>query len=257
MCLPFKKCDPQKLSQLHPKKGVSKKILADIYGCQYESFKELELADSSTIKDFDSNLDNVREQWEQLCPDLYEWFEAKRKTLFQGKVIEEARKESNVYGLYYNNNIKSMHFKEKMEQCHKLGSMVDVINTLKKIIERQQDNEVCTIYGSGPYKLINEYNKFSTDNLKWHSMILEKRKKHVLEFRNYNPSLEDKFIKPAKSGRKPSHQTCKRKPEPVVLINRLENKGKRSGRKSTDRRSKCKKNCSVRIVFEIFGTSTD
>ena len=123
-----------------------------------------------------------------------------------------------------------MHFKEKMEQCHKLGSSLEVINT-SKIIERQQDDQVRAIYGSGPYKLSNEYNKFSIDNVKWHSMTLEERKKHVLAFRNYNPSLEDKFIKPAKSGRKPSHQTRKRKPEPDVLINRLENKGKRSGKK--------------------------
>ena len=124
-----------------------------------------------------------------------------------------------------------MHFKEKTEQCHKLGSSVDVINTLKKIIERQQDDEVPAIYGSGLYKLSKEYNKFLIDNLKWHSMTLEERKQHVLGFRNYNPSLEDKFIKPAKSGRKPSHQTLKRKRQPDVLINTLENKGKRSGKK--------------------------
>ena len=61
--------------------------------------------------------------------------------------------------------------------------------------------------------------------------IGREKKKYVLAFRNYNLSLEDKFIKPAKSGRKPSHQTRKRKPEPDVLINRLENKGKQSGKK--------------------------
>ena len=113
------KCDRHKLSRLHSKKGAPKKILADIYGCQYGSVKELRLADSSTIKNFDSNLDNVKEQWGQLCPNFYEWFVAKRKTLFQQKVIEEARKESNVYGLCY--SIKSTYFKEKTEQCHKLG----------------------------------------------------------------------------------------------------------------------------------------
>ena len=122
-----------------------------------------------------------------------------------------------------------MHFKEKTEHLnwdHKLGSSVDVISTLKKIIERQQDHEVHAIYGSGPYKLSDEYNKFSIDKLKWHSMTLEERKKHVLPFRNYSPSLEDRFIKPAKSVRKPTHQTHKRGTELGVLINRLENKGK-------------------------------
>ena len=174
-------------SQIEPvasKKGVLNKILADIYGCQYGLVKELGLADSSTIKDFNSNLYHVKEQWMQLCPGFYEWFVAKQKSLFQKKIIEKLRKESNVYGLYHNNNIESMHFKEKTKQRHKLGLSVDIINTFKSIIERQQDHGVHTIYGSGPYKLSNEYNKFSIDNLKWYSMTLKERKKHVLAFRN-------------------------------------------------------------------------
>ena len=52
-----------------------------------------------------------------------------------------------------------------------------------------------------------------------------------LAFRNYNLPLEDKLIKPAKSARKPSLQTRKRNPGPDILINRLENNGKRSGKK--------------------------
>ena len=79
----LEKCDRHKLSQLHSKKGASKEILAEVYGCQYGSVEELGLADSSTIKDFDSNLDNVKEQRQQLCPGFYKWFAAKRKTLFQ------------------------------------------------------------------------------------------------------------------------------------------------------------------------------
>ena len=122
-----------------------------------------------------------------------------------------------------------MHFKEKPEQRQKLESSLDVINTLEKMIERQQDDEVRAIYGSGPYKLSNEYNRFLMDNLNWHSMTLENV--HVLAFRNYNPSLEDNFIKPAKSGRKPSDQARKRKQEPDVLINWLESQGKQSQKK--------------------------
>ena len=88
----LEKYDRHKLSQLHPKKEASKKILADIDGCQYGSVKELRLTDSSMMKDFNPNLDNVKEQWEQLFPGFYEWFVAKWKKLFQENVIEEARK---------------------------------------------------------------------------------------------------------------------------------------------------------------------
>ena len=160
---------------------------------------------------------------------FYERFVAKRKTS-RKKLLKKREKKSNVYGLYYNNNIESIHFKEKTEQCHKLGSSEDAINTWKKIIERQQGKEVCAIYGSGPYKLSNEYNKFS---IKFEVALndIGREKKTRASVINYNPSLEDKLIKPAKSGRKLSDQTRKRNPEPDVRINRLENKGKRSEKK--------------------------
>ena len=57
----LEKCDRHKLSQLHPREGASKKILADISGCQFRSINELGLADYSTIKDFHSNLNNAKE----------------------------------------------------------------------------------------------------------------------------------------------------------------------------------------------------
>ena len=51
-----------------------------------------------------------------------------------------------------------MHFKKETEQWQKLGSLVDIINTLKKIIKGQQEDEFFSIYGSDLYKLSNEYN---------------------------------------------------------------------------------------------------
>ena len=58
------------------------------------------------------------------------------KDLFKEKVIKEAREGSNVNGLYYNNNIESMHFKEKTKQCHKLLSSTNVIGKLRKIVQQ-------------------------------------------------------------------------------------------------------------------------
>ena len=48
-------------------------------------------------------------------------FTAKPKDLFKEKVIKEVRYGSNVNGLYYNNNIESMHFKEKTKQCNAIS----------------------------------------------------------------------------------------------------------------------------------------
>ena len=128
--------------------------------------------------------------------------------------------------------MESMHFKEKTEQCHKLLSSTDVIGTLRKIAERQQDDEIRALYRSESYKLSKEYCRFSVDSLKWHSMSSEERKKHVLPFRSYKLSLEDQFKKPKQSGRKPSDRTRKRKPEPEILIDRLEDREKKPEKKS-------------------------
>ena len=114
-----------------------------------------------------------------------------------------------------------MNFKEK----------TGVIGTLRKIVERQQD-EICALYGSRPYKLSKECCRFSVDTLKWHSMSSEERKKHVLAFRSHKPSLEDQFKKPKHSGRKPSDLTRKRKPELEILIDRLEDREKKPEKKS-------------------------
>ena len=111
-------------------------------------------------------------------------------------------------------------------------SSTDVIGTLRNIAERQQDDEIRALYGSGPYKSSKEYLRFSVDSLKWHSMSSEERKKHVLVFRNYKPSLEDQFKKTKQSGRKPSDRTRKRKPEPEILIDRLEDREKNPEKKS-------------------------
>ena len=110
----------------------------------------------------------------------------------------------------------------------------DVIDTLRKIVEQQQQDEIRAPYGSGSYKLSKEYFRFSVDCLKWYSMSLKEKKKHMLAFRSYKPLLEDQFKKPKQSGRKPSDRTCKRKPEPETLIGRLEDREKRP-EKSQDR----------------------
>ena len=58
--------------QLSPKNGTMKKIIADIYGCQYGSVKEFGLADSAHANDLDRRLEELKPCWDDLCPDFYE-----------------------------------------------------------------------------------------------------------------------------------------------------------------------------------------
>ena len=50
------------------------------------------------------------------------------------------------------------------------GSLETVILTLQKLVERQENEEIKAIYGSGPYSLNKQYSKFKIDSVKWHSM---------------------------------------------------------------------------------------
>ena len=85
-------------------------------------------------------------------------------------VIETASSGTAVQGLFYKNNIEYQHFREKLEQSYKKGSLETVISTLQKLVERQEYNEVKAIYGSDPYSLSKQHSKFKIDSVKWHSM---------------------------------------------------------------------------------------
>ena len=120
--------------------------------------------------------------------------------------------------LYYNNNVECHHYREKLEQCFQTLSSCDVIDTLLRLTERQQSDEVKALYRSGPYSLSNDYVKFKVDSLNWHSWSPEARRKHVAAFRNHEPTLSDHFKKPKTSGRKHSQSIRKSKCSPDIVV---------------------------------------
>ena len=221
--LHLQKSDKKKLLDLHPPNGLKSamQILADIYGCQYGTVKEFGLADATDSSDLMERLYKLKDRWEALCPGFYKWFVQKRKPLFEANVIESARMNTNVQGLFYNNGIESQHFQEKKEQCFKKGNINDVINTIKALVERQQADEIRALYGSGPYRLSKAFERFTVDSVKWHSYEPERRRRHVEKFRAYRPGLEDQFTKPKASGRKPNEMKRTRKPNAEIVIDRI------------------------------------
>ena len=160
-------------------------ILADIYGRLYSTMIEYGLAYSKDANDLATRLESLRESWENLCPEFYKWVVSMRQAIFQNSVIECARKNTNVHGLFYNNSIECQHYLEKKEQSFRKGTVEDVIKTFKSLVERQQDEEVRAIYRSGPYRLSDRYKKFEVDSVKWHSMYPKARMKHPERFWRY------------------------------------------------------------------------
>ena len=216
--LHLEKRDHRKFLDLKVPPKAIKQILRDIYGTQYGGVNELGLADAIDSTDFWKKLSELKSIWEKLCPGFFHWFLKKRSQLFQNSVIASARNASNIYGLFYNNNVESNHFREKTEQAFKKKSVLGVLDTLKTLLMQQQEDEIKALYGSGLYRLSAPYKKFQKDSVVFHNMNTENRRKLVNQFRSYKPNFEDKFIKPVGSGRKPNETKRKRKPAPEIFI---------------------------------------
>ena len=179
----LQKSDERKILQLNSQKGVSKKIIADIYGCQYRGVRKYGWADSTDKEEIEATLRSLEERWELLCPVFYKWFNENRKPIFESSVIERVTKPTNVHGLYYNNTIEAQHFRQKTEQSFKAGIISEIVGTLKTLIERQQNDDVRALYGSRPYHLSQSYRRFQVDSVQWHTMNAKKKMKHVTSFR--------------------------------------------------------------------------
>ena len=106
-------------------------------------------------------------RWEKLCPGFYNWFLTHRKKEFLQSVIQSAREGTNVVGLFYRNDIESVHAVEKLIQCFKMGIVLEAVNTIKILIEREENEEVLALYGGGRYVLSQEYRNCYAP--KWHS----------------------------------------------------------------------------------------
>ena len=190
MCLSSAKNDAQKIKELVRQKGALKNIICDIYRRNYGGVKELGLVDSSDIDHFQIKLESLKSVWDNLCPGFHKWFSKKRAFFSEQSLIESARTGTEVQGAYYNNSIESQHFRGKMEQSYKNGTVANVISTLKKLVDRQEDDKVRAIYGSGPYRLSAQYAKFQMHSVKWDSLDAEKRRKHVSLFPQHIPTVE-------------------------------------------------------------------
>ena len=151
-------------------------ILRDIYGVKNGASYDMGLAEA-----FDN---------EDLCTGFYAWFQRKRKNAFCSSVIQSAREGTDIVGLFYQNDIESMHHVEKLKQCFQKLSVVEVIASLEKLIKRQDEQEVLAIYGAGLYILAEPYKtKFGCDSAVWHSWNLQRKKQHIDAMRKFKPSI--------------------------------------------------------------------
>ena len=79
-------------------------------------------------------------------------------------------------------------------------TVLEVIDSLQKIISRKDEQEMLSIYGAGSYVLAQPWkDMFGRDSAMWHSWMSEERKRHVTTMRKYVPTCSDSFPKPENS----------------------------------------------------------
>ena len=95
---------------------------------------------------------SLEPRWQKPCPGFYSWFLTHCKKKFLQSVVQSAREGINVVGLVYQNDIESVHAIEKRIQC-----FLEVVNTIKILIERKENEEVLALYSGGRCVLSLEF----------------------------------------------------------------------------------------------------
>ena len=195
-------------------------VINDIYGERIGTSYEYGIVESLDKDDLCLKLDSLKDKWNALIPGFHTWFIENRKEMFVNSVIDSARKDIKVDGLFYQNDVESLHHVEKCIQGFKKEDVLQVIRNLKRLSDRQDAEEVRALYGAGSYVLSRQYSKFKVESSRWHSWNEDRRKDHVRKFRDYTPVLSDDFSKPKNSGRKPSNQQRNKSAPPDIIEDR-------------------------------------
>ena len=72
--------------------------------------EKFSLAEFQDKPDFNAKFALLKEKWEKRCPRFYDWFLKNQKEKFENSDIASARDGSNVFGMFYQNNIESLLF---------------------------------------------------------------------------------------------------------------------------------------------------
>ena len=117
---------------------------------------EFGLAESFDEDDFNEKLTGLKPRWEKLCPGFHKWFITHRKKDFIESVIRTAREGTSMDGFFYQNDIESLNAAQKRIQCFKSQDVLGAVQTMEKLIQREENDEVMAIYG-GSYVLSQDY----------------------------------------------------------------------------------------------------
>ena len=95
---------------------AKKEIILVIYGQKRGTLCEYGPAKSSDEAEFYGKLNSLQQKWGSRCKGFLDWFCGNCKQKFINSFICSAGDGSNMDGLFYQNDIESQHFVEKVQQ---------------------------------------------------------------------------------------------------------------------------------------------
>ena len=75
---------------------VTKEILNSVFGFQVENTLHTGLIDSEDANDFQIKMEQLKIQWDALCPGFYEWFITNEAEIFCSSLIRSARSSAGL-----------------------------------------------------------------------------------------------------------------------------------------------------------------
>ena len=85
--------------------------------------------------------------------------------MFLKSITQSASLNSDCTGVYYENDIESIHALEKRYQKFKKESIEVALSNIQKIIQREENDEIYPLYGAGNYCLSLVYQIFLSQEL--------------------------------------------------------------------------------------------
>ena len=157
-------------------------IMRDIFGVQEGEVFSKGLVDAASEETFDLQLQQLCERWNTLVPGFHEWFVDTQASTFQMYMIAPVREKAQLGSpppRYITNSNESANCTVKRWVGFTKSSWPAFVDKLQKLVEAQQSELSCAVYGSREYLLAPHMLSFQVNQLSWHHMTAKQRIAHI------------------------------------------------------------------------------
>ena len=196
------------LSQAH-----KEDILSDIFDG---------LASSTSDEQFDSELTSIKQRWDQINTDIFNWFVRYQADYMKKDMIKKVQINAGLGSKFYYNNANESINKLLKTNLSRKSSLPELIREFSKIASTQHTNCNRALFGEGCYCLKAQFQHVGVERNQWFKLNSAQRQRHIDKFmmsfaNDKNEKREGTLFDAAIStvtpncGRKKSETTRKRK----------------------------------------------